>query len=75
MSMYNLKDYNGNYSSTAGNVWNHYKVETNDQVLASKDLGNLKAINPGQAAGQLTYSKTVYIAVSLNYLNSFWSFL
>lgn len=66
MSMYNLKDYSGNYSSTAGNVWNHYKVETNDQVLA---------LNPGQAAGQLTYSKTVYMGVSLNYLNSFWSCL
>ena len=43
MSMYNLLEYNDNYSMTSGNVVNHYRDEVNDD--ANEDAAKYTAHN------------------------------
>ena len=43
MSMYNLLEYNDNYSMTSGNVVNHYRDEVND--AANEDAAKYTAHN------------------------------
>ena len=31
-TMYNLSEYNDNYSITSGNLWNYYRDEVNDDA-------------------------------------------
>ena len=77
--MYNLIDYNSDYSKTTGSLWFHSKAEVTDFNVdivntgdfkyfkcKSKLLGNTDADN---ANGIL---KNAIVAVSLKYLSNFW---
>ena len=43
MSMYNLLEYNDNYSMTSGSLWNYYRNEVNDD--ANKIVANYRINN------------------------------
>ena len=45
MSMYNLLEYNDNYSMTSGSLWNYYRNEVNDdanEIVANYRINNNK---------------------------------
>ena len=45
MSMYNLLEYNDNYSMTSGGLWNYYRNEVNDdanEIVANYRINNNK---------------------------------
>ena len=41
MPMYNLLEYSKNYSITSGSLWNHYRVEVNDDANGNNAAGNM----------------------------------
>ena len=38
MPMYNLIEYNDNYSKTSGNLWQYYRHESNDNIIESESF-------------------------------------
>ena len=45
MSVYNLLEYNDNYSMTSGSLWNYYRNEVNDdanEIVANYRINNNK---------------------------------
>ena len=75
MPMYNLIEYNDNYSkisgsSWPGSSWQYYKDEPNDNIANSDSLKSKVKITGKTNADRNT--KNVEIIVPLNYLSNFW---
>ena len=80
MPMYNLKEYNDNYSKKSGILWQYCKDEpalANDGKIADFNAYNadtnsfrIKQNITGQTGDNST--KNVKIMVPLKYLNTFW---
>ena len=70
MPMYNLIEYNDNYSKTSGSLWKYYKDDPNDDIIQSKSFKS-KIIITGKtpATGN---TKDVELIVPLKYLSNFW---
>ena len=84
MPMYNLLEYNKNYSKTAGNFWNYYRDEPNGglggvdnninySIKDSKSF-NYKTSITGKLEGCDT-EKEAEIVVPLKHLSNFWKTL
>ena len=86
MPMYNLIEYNDNYSKTSGSLWQFCKdipaVDNNDAIIAfnganATDSFNFKRKITSQTAadnnnGNIAGRVDVEIMVSLKYLSNFW---
>ena len=77
MPMYNLIEYNDNYSDTSGSLWNFKRDEiirninlTNNNSLSFKYKSNL--IGNTDADGANRKKEGVKIVVPLKYLSNFW---
>ena len=79
MSMYNLLEYNDNYSMTSGNVVNHYRDEVNDAAKYTAHNNKIRTSRSFEYKIKKMTGKTSAIAsrldtkviVSLKYLSSF----
>ena len=70
MPMYNLMEYNDNYSKTSGNLWQYYKDEPNDNIEDSESFkSKVKIIGKTPNNGNI---EDVEIIVPLKYLSNFW---
>ena len=70
MPMYNLIEYNDNYSKTSGSFWQYYKDDPNDNLTDSELFkSKVKITGNTPAAGN---TKDVEIIVPLKYLSDFW---
>ena len=70
MLMYNLMQYNNNYSKTSGSLWQYYKDEPNGNLADSKSFKSKVKMTGSTPAGCDT--KDVEIIVPLKYLSNFW---
>ena len=77
MPMYNLKEYNDNYSKTAGSLWQHYRDESssndNDDINNFPDniaLFKSKQKITGETGDNA--AKDVKLMAPLIYLSNFW---
>ena len=88
MPMYNLLEYNDNYSMTSGSLWNYHRDQVNDNANEN-NAGNYR-INKNKIITSKSFKyKTKIIGstsndmntldaevvISLNYLSNFWRFL
>ena len=79
MSMYNLLEYNDNYSMTSGNVVNHYRDEVNDAAKYTAHNNKIRTSRSFEYKIKKMTGKTSAIAsrldtkviVSLKYLSNF----
>ena len=70
MPMYNLIEYNDNYSKISGILWQYYRDEPNDNLADSESFkSKIKITGKTPAAGN---EKDVEIMVPLKYLSNFW---
>ena len=70
MPMYNLTEYNDNYSKTSGSSWQYYKDDPNDNIVQSELFkSKIKITGKTPGAGN---TKDVEIMVPLKYLSIFW---
>ena len=70
MPMYNLIEYNDNYSKISGSLWQYYRDEPNDDLADSESFkSKIKITGKTPAAGN---EKDVEIMVPLKYLSNFW---
>ena len=70
MPMYNLIEYNDNYSKTSESLWQYYKDEPNDNLTDSESfISKIKITGNTPADGN---RKDVEIIVPLKYLSNFW---
>ena len=68
--MYNLIEYNDNYSKTSGCLWQYYRDDPNDNIVEFESFKfkiNITGKTP--APGN---TKDVKIAAPLKYLSNFW---
>ena len=73
MPIYNLIEYNDNYSKTSGSLWQYYKDDPKDNITQSESFkSKIKVTGKTPTAGN---TKDVEIIVPLKYLNNFWSTL
>ena len=70
MPMYNLIEYDDNYSKTSGSFWQYYKDDPNDNLANSKSFKSKVKIT-GRAPNNGN-TKDVEIIVPLKYLSNFW---
>ena len=70
MPMYNLIEYNDNYSKTCGNLWRYYKDEPNHNLADSESFKSKIKVTGNTPADSST--KDVEIIVPSKYLNNFW---
>ena len=70
MPMYNLIEYNDNYSKTSGSLWQYYKDDPNDNIADSKSF-KFKVKITGKTPDDGN-TKDVEIIVPLKYLSNFW---
>ena len=68
--MYNLIEYNDNYSKTSGGLWQYYKDEPNDNLPDSESFQSKVKITAKTPDDENT--KDVEIIVSLKYSSNFW---
>ena len=70
MAIYNMIEYNNNYSKTSGSLWQYYKDDPNDNITRSESFkSKIKITGKTSAAGN---TKDVEIIVPLKYLSNFW---
>ena len=70
MSMYNLIEYNDNYSKPSGSLWQYYRDEPNDNLADSESFkSKIKITGKTPAAGN---EKDVETMVQLKHLSNFW---
>ena len=69
MPMYNVIEYNDNYSKTSGSLWKYYKNEPNDTFRDSESYKSKIKITGSTPADSNT--KNVEIIVPLKYLSKF----
>ena len=70
MSMYSLIEYNDNYSTTSGSLWQYYKDEPNNNLADSESFKSKVKITENTPADD--YVKNVEIIVPLKYLSNIW---
>ena len=70
MPMYNLIEYNDNYSKTSGILWQYYKDDPNDNIANSESFKSKVKIT-GKTTDKGN-TKDVEIIVPLKYLSNFW---
>ena len=68
--MYNLIEYNDNYSKSSGSLWQYYNDVAYDNLADSESLKSKIKITGNTAADGNT--KNVEIIVPLKYLSNFW---
>ena len=81
MPMYNLTEYNNNYSKTTGSLWNYYRDEPNSGVVrdinysirGSKSFDHKTSITRKLEGNNA--EKEVEIVVPLKHLSKFWKTL
>ena len=84
--MYNLLEYNDNYSVTSGSLWNYYRDLVNDSVIENDDdnkISNSKRITSKsfeyktKIIGSTSNNNILdaKVVVPLKYLSNFWRFL
>ena len=70
MPMYNLVEYNDNYSKTSRSLWQYYKDDPNDNIADSESFkSKIKITGKTPDDGN---TKDVEIIVPLKYLSNFW---
>ena len=70
MPMYNLIEYNDNYSKTSGSLWQYYKENPNDNITQFESFkSKTKITGKTPAAGN---TKEVELILPLKYLSNFW---
>ena len=70
MPIYNLIEFNDNYSKASGSLWQYYKDDPNDNTTQSESFkSKIKITGKTPAAGN---TKDVEIIVPLKYLSNFW---
>ena len=70
MPMYNLIEYNDNYSKTSGSLWQYYKENPNDNITQFESFkSKAKITGKTPAAGN---TKEVELILPLKYLSNFW---
>ena len=70
MPIYNLIEYNDNYSKTSGSLWQYYKDDPKDNITQSESFkSKIKVTGKTPTAGN---TKDVEIIVPLKYLSNFW---
>ena len=86
MSMYNLLEYNGNYSMTSRSLRNYYEDEVNDDANENDSAGNYRINNNKTTTSKsFDYKAKIIgstpadssrldteVVVPLKYLNNFW---
>ena len=70
MPMYNLIEYDDNYSNTSGSLWQYYRDDTNDNLTDSESFKSKMKITGNTPNNGNT--KDVEIMVPLKYLSNFW---
>ena len=70
MPMYNLIEYNNNYSKTSRSLWQYYKDEPNDNLADSESFKSKVKITGKTTNDGIT--KNVEIIVPLKYLRNLW---
>ena len=68
--MYSLIEYNDNYSTTSGSLWQYYKDEPNNNLADSESFKSKVKITENTPADD--YVKNVEIIVPLKYLSNIW---
>ena len=78
MPIYNLLEYNKNYSRTSGSLWNYYREEPNSSVknninysMKNSKFFDYKTSITGQLEGT-DAEKNVKTVAPLKYLSNFW---
>ena len=82
MSMYNLLEYNKNYSKTTGSSWNYYRDEPSNPVSSNSESFKYKTsltINSydldvseaGYDVDRVCKNKTEFV-ITLKHISSFW---
>ena len=79
MPMYNLLEYNKNYSKTSGSLWNYYRDEPNSaavrniiySIIDSK-LFHYETSVTGKSECNNAEKENVGIVLALKYLSNFW---
>ena len=61
MFMYNLLEYNDNYSVKSGSLWNYYRDEVNDDANKNNDAANYRINNNKTATTKSFEYKTKII--------------
>ena len=70
MPMYNLIEYNDNYSITSGSLWQYYKDDPNDNIGNSESIKyKIKITGKTPNNGNTKDDETI---VPLKYLSNFW---
>ena len=70
MPMYNLIEYNDNYSRTSGTLWKYYRDDPNDNITQYESFKyKIKITRKTPAAGN---TSDVKMSVPLKYLSNFW---
>ena len=70
MPMYNLIEYNDNYSKTSGSLWQYCRDDPNDNIIQSESF---KYTNKTAWRTPTTgNTKNVKIAIPFKYLSNFW---
>ena len=70
VAMYNMIEYNNNYSKTSGSLWQYYKDDPNDNITRSESFkSKIKITGKTPEDGN---TKDVEIIVPLKYLSNFW---
>ena len=85
MSMYNLLEYNNNYSMTLGSLWNYYEDEVNDSANENNVASNFRINNKTTTSNSLEYNTKLIgctpnndyrldaeVVVPLTYSSNFW---
>ena len=88
MPMYNLLEYNDNYSVTSRSLWNYYRDYVNDDANENNNAGNYRINNEKTTASRPFQCKTkigstpadndileAKVVLPLKYLRIFWRFL
>ena len=70
VAMYNMIEYNNNYSKTSGSLWQYYKDDPNDNITRSESFkSKIKIAGKPPADKNM---KNVEILVPFKHLTNFW---
>ena len=70
VAMYNMIEYNNNYSKTSGSLWQYYKDDPNDNITRSESFKSKIKITGKPPADK--NMKNVEILVPFKHLTNFW---
>ena len=73
MAMYNMIEYNNNYSKTSGSLWQYYKDDPNDNITRSESFKSKIKITGKTPADK--NMRNVEILVPFKHLTNFWGTL